>query len=510
MLKFHYLLAVTMTGSAHHKFHGLLRAAVKISQLCPEDPDVGFLVVYTLLNLQYEWVKEGTSPRILLQAAMFARHLIENDKDKQNRTFTLLTARLHLTLGLGTVAFRLYRHVKSKEMLTDTLSPYLLSRISQTHPFEVKGYGGFSAEKELTNAIDTIERMEKKADSFLFNEIPTFVWGQATDTLALKRRLGSSLTKHICVVERRRIARLKGESAGELPILNMKSESCVCFKKTSMLIKVAFDEISDNVDRKVFPDFEHVDKPFKVHNYAMGSSNIPLKHWVMDMHAKREVPIRILYGESNANDFDAYLATRPECDSLGEVSYTKVEEGTKDFWQWFVDMLSFGYNRTQKVDGESMLNDWRSVRKGLERFRMPGETTLPPEEEPLPLDEANLQWFYGLLEVCRCTHKLCDWLSATVLKAKNHPNRAGLSEQFIKDLREETKILFQTVRDVAESYIVILQRKGVRAIKAQVRWGVTGEALSMFLSDDDVEYYAKEYVESSLEAWRGVLKVKFK
>jgi hypothetical protein len=231
MLKFHYLLAASMTdsSSSYQKFHGLIRAAIKISQLCPEDPDVGFLVVYTLLNLHANYVaqiKGYPNERLLLQAAMFARHLVEKDRDKENRTFALLATRLHLNLGLGTVAFRLYRHVKSKEMLTDTLSPYLLSRISQTHPFEVKGYGGFSAEKELTNVIDTIERMERKTDSFLFNEIPAFVWDQATDTLALKRKLGSSLTKHLCAIERRRIARLKGEPANELPKLDYKSESC--------------------------------------------------------------------------------------------------------------------------------------------------------------------------------------------------------------------------------------------------------------------------------------------
>jgi hypothetical protein len=228
MLKFHYLLAASTASSSHQKFHGLIRAAVKISQLCPEDPDVGFLVVYTLLNLHVDYVaqpKGQPNERLLLQAAMFARHLVEKDKDKENRTFALLAARLHLSLGLGIVAFRLYRHVKSKEMLTDTLSPYLLSRISQTHPFEVKGYGGFSADKELANVIDTIERMERKTGSFLFNEIPTFVWDQATDTLALKRRLGSSLTKHLCAIERRRIARLKGEKAHELPKLDFKSES---------------------------------------------------------------------------------------------------------------------------------------------------------------------------------------------------------------------------------------------------------------------------------------------
>jgi hypothetical protein len=32
----------------------------------------------------------------------------------------------------------------------------------------------------------------------------------------------------------------------------------------------------------------------------------------------------------------------------------------------------------------------------------------------------------------------------------------------------------------------------------------------MVLTDDDVEYYAKEYVDSALEAWDGVLKVKLK
>jgi hypothetical protein len=66
------------------------------------------------------------------------------------------------------------------------------------------------------------------------------------------------------------------------------------------------------------------------------------------------------------------------------------------------------------------------------------------------------------------------------------------------------------VRDVAQSYIDLILRRGTEAIKAQVRWGPTGEALKEYLSDEDVEFYAQEYVESALEAWRGVLKVKLK
>jgi hypothetical protein len=213
----------------------ILKMAVKMSLLWEKDSDSGCLVVYMLLRLHYERVcgcdhlnplETELNSRLLLQATMFARHLVEMDKDKENRTFALLAARLHLNLGLGTIAFRLYRHTKCKEMLLDTLSPYMLSRISQTHPFEVKGYGGFSADKELVRVIETIETMEKKTDSYLFTDLPSFLWDQVTDTLELKRKLNGSLTKHLCVAERRRIARLKGESIDNLPVLNIKGEYC--------------------------------------------------------------------------------------------------------------------------------------------------------------------------------------------------------------------------------------------------------------------------------------------
>jgi hypothetical protein len=214
-------------------YYDVFLNAMKWLRLYPEDPDIAFVAVYTLLNIHILYVhpSEASNPlesqfnsRLLLQVTMLARHQVEKDKDKQNRTFSLLAARLHLNLGLGTVAFRLYSHTKCKEMLLDTLSPYVLSRISQTHPFEVKGYGGFSADDELAKVVGTIERMEKKTGSYLFTDISSFKWDQATDIVGLKRKLNSSLTKHICVTERRRIARFKGEPADALPELNYKSK----------------------------------------------------------------------------------------------------------------------------------------------------------------------------------------------------------------------------------------------------------------------------------------------
>jgi hypothetical protein len=155
---------------------------------------------------------------------MYVRHLVEKDKDKQNRTLCLLAARLHLNIGLGTVAFRLYIHTKCKEMLLDTLSPFILSRISITHPFDVKSYGGFSADEELARVISAIERMESKTNGHLLTDIPSFAWDQAIDILSLKRKLQDSLTRHVCVIERRRIARLRGESVENTPQLEFRSK----------------------------------------------------------------------------------------------------------------------------------------------------------------------------------------------------------------------------------------------------------------------------------------------
>lgn len=188
------------------------------------------MAIYALLHLHHRIVCGQNTPvatkqnsRILLQATMLARHLTDTSKD--NRTLCLLAARLHLNLGLGQTAFELYRHARCKEMLLDTLSPYIFSRISLTHPFGTKGYYPFSADEELSKAVGTVERMEKKTDSFIYIEMPSFLWDQASDALDLKRRLKLSLMKHICTLERYRIARLKGESTEGLPQFDCASKS---------------------------------------------------------------------------------------------------------------------------------------------------------------------------------------------------------------------------------------------------------------------------------------------
>jgi N-terminal acetyltransferase B complex non-catalytic subunit len=188
----------------------------------------GVIGIYTLLRMHEEVMcsAEETAPnsRFLLQATMLARHLIACDKEKQDRPLALLAARLHLNLGLGQSAFKLYGHVKVKEMLVHTLSPYVLSRISVTHPFDVKGYGGFSAEGELEKALTSMERMDRKIEENLYSDMQSFPWDQAVDLLQNKRNFRLGLTNYICITERRRIARLKGDQIDHVPFLDYKSK----------------------------------------------------------------------------------------------------------------------------------------------------------------------------------------------------------------------------------------------------------------------------------------------
>jgi len=235
VLKFDYLLTLSLSPySTTSAKESLIAKAIKFCITNPESTEGAFVAIYALLHLHYETVDKNRlkaeyevapNTRVLLQAAMLARHLIARDKSKENRTLTLLATRLHLNLGLGKSAFALYNHCKLKEMLLDTLSPIVLSRISMTHPFDIKGYQGFSADEELAKVIGAIERMERKTDTTLYTNVPSFIYDQVQDVLSLKRQLKGSLTRQICLIERRRIARLKGKPTDQIPRVSHGSKS---------------------------------------------------------------------------------------------------------------------------------------------------------------------------------------------------------------------------------------------------------------------------------------------
>jgi hypothetical protein len=513
-------------------YEALFRGSVKALEKWPKNPEAVWTPIYTLLHYHNRWVchEKGQSPlgtttnsRILLQATMLARHIAEKDKDKENRKFFLLAARLHLNLGLGTVAFRLYTHVKCKEMLLDTLSPYMLSRISYTHPFDVTGRGGFSASRELDNVISTIEKMERRTDGLVFTDVPSFLWDQAADTLELKRKLRSSWTKHLCATERRQISRLKGEPCFDLPKLDFKSKYYFITPYNALLIASAYVDISDNIDRSIFPNFELSTLTEPILNLVMPNP-IPNTCTLAKWHYLKGMSSTCLYkeglNEDNVfTDFDAWTEiAQTTGDPEGPLNHTYNDLNMARNWNCITYVVLASRPRhpvdpKKYVVVSDILENLKQARKGLEKLRMPGTTNLKPEDEPTMFHENMLVVCYSHLEFCRAVGKLVDLIVERMLKpkgAQTHPWKDRLPKGIEVELLDEAKICFQAVRDVADSYVVLLRRRGVTAITEQVRWGVTGESLKGILRDDDVAYYAQEYVESALEGWKGVLKVKFK
>ncbi|KAF2033776.1 hypothetical protein EK21DRAFT_57934 [Setomelanomma holmii] len=512
VLKFQYLLALSQTQNPPHEaFQDHFEDSIKLSCMWPECPDLGFLAVYSLTNLHERFMcTEGSrnpfettqNSRLLLQAAMYVRHLVEKDKDKQNRTLCLLAARLHLNLGLGTTGFRLYSHTKCKEMLLDTLSPYMLSRISQTHPFDVKGYGGFSVDEELARVVGTIERMEQKTASHLLTDVDAFAWDSALDILALKRKLNSSLTRHICLTERRRIARLRGESIEHIPQLDIKT----------------YNDVSDNTDYGVFPNFECLATSGTVVNTIM-PSGIPSEDWIVVMHFYREQTMRWLNSEVTFETGHLPLGLKHAESQLPNSSLLDTEIRLHvQYWQR-INLITAGccgastWRPVAQADFNELRRQLDIERRSWERLQLPGSTGLKPEAEHTMFHEYMLMSCYGILEVLRATNKLVDYIREKITKPKGkneHALKKVVPANYDSDLQESTRACYQAVRDMVPSYIDLLKSRGTQAIKAQVRWGPTGRALEMFLDDDDVDYYAKEYVDSALEAWKGVLKVKLK
>ena len=118
---------------------------------------------------------------------------------------------------------------------------------------------------------------------------------------------------------------------------------------------------------------------------------------------------------------------------------------------------------------------------------------------------------YTKFEVLRALHKLLEQLREKVVNPKSkHYMKAKLPKNWVNDVASETQTCYDAIRDVANSYIKLINEKGIAAIKAHVRWGATGDALKKLLKDDDVDFYAREYVDSALHAWKGVLQVKLK
>jgi N-terminal acetyltransferase B complex non-catalytic subunit len=287
-----------------------------------------------------------------------------------------------------------------------------------------------------------------------------------------------------------------------------------------------YREIAENVDRTVFPNYEHSEHPGPL-LYIM-PNKIPDLDWLTESLDEWDAVSQLLYRERQVLEYQGEwirgVAMPPghpketEADTTPaetEPNMTPAETKLKDTWDSISLIAKIMVWRRYPLETlplalNALLEEITAMRLAMEKLRMPGATHLKPEDEPTMFHENMLISCYSKLEVLRALIKMVEHLREKVINVKTHNMKAMLPKEWVNDIENETKVCFEAVRDVAHSYIKLIETRGHAAIKAQVRWGKTGDALKQVLSDDDVDFYATEYVDSALQAWKGVLQVKLK
>jgi N-terminal acetyltransferase B complex non-catalytic subunit len=242
---------------------------------------------------------------------------------------------------------------------------------------------------------------------------------------------------------------------------------------------------------------------------------IPFKAWLYASDLEINNPSRVLYQEAGLWDFDEWKSkVEAYQEGIHDVPSckTKAEVSIQALWA-LINIFTFHIKHpkvltTDLFDPATLVAEIHRIRKAMEKLRMPGGTGLKPEDEPTMFHENMLMSCYTKLEALRAIAKLVGFIRDISGAKVTHPLKKKIPAGYPDELWNETLVCFEALRDVARSYLTLLAARGVVAIRAQVRWGETGSVLRALLSDEDVEFYAKGYVESAVEAWNGVLRVK--
>ncbi|KAH7132428.1 N-acetyltransferase B complex non catalytic subunit-domain-containing protein [Dendryphion nanum] len=471
---------------------------------------MGLLVLHTIVgstavddqsnNVTKDSTPELGTTRYLLQAAVLAKKLTASEDGRNHRPLVLLSARLYITLGLGTLANDQYKHAKVKEMLHDTVSYPLLSRISHIHPFDTLGQKQFYPGERLGEVIGAINRMESKTGQLIYRDLKSFQSDQAVDVIECEKKFKSSLTKHFCVIERRRIARLKGEAldgSTELPLST-------------------FINITDNRDFNALPSYETTSED--VHTLLSPHSDpgaYPNGANLYNWHAIQETTLQKLQGDLPSKIHDQSLAvaelavTFPP--STTTPNLTLADRATHPIWRQIKLITDALFDNKASTPAEltSLTTSLDTLLSLLQTTHSTLATLLTSIQSTTLLfpHEKALTYYFAHLELHLTLTKLLDFISDH--RKKTPLLRNKIKEKSVADIKTVSKNIAGVIQDLAKKGVQGLKSDGRKVVKGLVCEGFTGELLREVLGgEEEVEWWVDEIVESGVEALEGVGRVK--
>lgn len=220
VLKLEYQLSISQDQKASkEQLEDFVVKALGIHQLARGKDvttceDACALAIMALVRLFYL----ETAQDYLTQAELIMKELLVHSSD--SRKAGLLQARLVAFLGDFNEAMEAWAGLKIKEILMETLSHHMFTRIAITHPFYYRAKHNSRANQDPLTQVDrvlqTADKILNTVQAFLGAEIDALQYDRLLEIQDLKKNLSKSLSRKISVIERRRILRIRGEAVDEL------------------------------------------------------------------------------------------------------------------------------------------------------------------------------------------------------------------------------------------------------------------------------------------------------
>ncbi|OJD32409.1 cytoskeleton organization protein [Diplodia corticola] len=466
----------------------------------------------------------------LVQAEIVMKELLSHSPE--SRKAALLQARLAAFLGNFSEAMKAWSSLKVKEILMETLSHHMFTRMAITHPFyyrsEQKGRANTDPLTQLDRILQTSDKILHTLQAFLGAEIDALQYDRLLEIQELKNNLSKSLSRKVTVIERRRTLRIRGE-----PVDDMYCE----------ILDDDLDGLVDNRDLKRMWNYEHSATPRFEHLLSTGPP--PGRYWLV-LHLLIDDTCTVISSSASSSSPDSNharrinitdtdiekIANNPSSSDLAEL--TPAEKALIPGWVKLRALASKVLTGTDIGEAPAAVADLQAWVSGLVHgnndtaedvlaalsLQQSSEAGLPL----LPL-QRDIQTLFLVAELLQAAARLCDAASRLV-KTKAPPPPPPKWSQAIP--AKELAALRTAVADAFASAVRrpaldwtnrLADDAGVERLAEAATRGRTGEAVAarvLAAAEEDGEKKKKGWatdvagllVQGALDAMDGVLKVK--
>ncbi|KAI9839626.1 MAG: hypothetical protein M1819_002252 [Sarea resinae] len=478
------------------------------SHLLPTDnqpgDDVCILAVMALVRLAEMKSGPADAKLCMIQAAALLDFLLS--QSQHNYQARLLSVRLHMILGTGSLAMQRYAELQVKQIQHDTVSYNFFTRLSTIHPHSITTTANAGSQLAFTdpdaylrNALRLYRIAQPEVPEMMKLALNKGTYCQIEGFQEFDRRLNGSICKPMWALERRRIARLFSSDRQDQDLDLIES------------IPPAFRDNRDfhtmiNLEASGVPRFEDHVKVGPTPNSRWLGSLL----WLDDTMSRlastspvkdaRDTASRLLDSrdpgkladEMTGCEIEAlHLQTHLE-ETLSAVTQSNpTDVGLSHVQQWIEDKLG-----AIRVDFE---ND------RLEQLKLDNrQSTLTL------LDWVFFHASFTCLESVKTISMLVDYLSKTKV-GKSKSVKVEMAR--IKDLVSET---YQEVRSQAVQVKNSLSESGVVGfLVVQISGKESGKnslgaAIQDLVGEPWMEIFLSKLIESWQEALEGIFRVKLK